>query len=50
MWVDEMITIFDLYDYVGKTTVPLNYVEGDDWTQLNILHKKVLLIPLETKD
>ena len=41
-----METIFDLYNFVGKTTVPLNYNELDDWNQETILHKKVLMIPL----
>ena len=32
-WLGAFPTLFDLYDYSGKTTVPLNYVEAE-WTNL----------------
>lgn len=45
----QQITQFDLYDFVGQTTVPLNYDESQDWSHLQNLIKKVLLVPLESE-
>ena len=49
IWTEQMATIFDLYDHVGKTTIPLNYDENDYWTQAHMSHKKFLMVPLQTQ-
>ena len=49
IWTEQMATIFDLYDHVGKTTIPLNYDENDYWTQAHMGHKKFLMVPLQTQ-
>jgi len=43
-WDEPLITLFDLYDARGKTTIPLNYVADQTYPSQAI--KKVLLIPL----
>ena len=48
IWTEQKTSIFDLYDHVGKTTIPLNYDENDYWSQAHLSHKKFLMIPLQT--
>ena len=50
-WPAYQTTLIDMWDYIGKTTIPLNYNESD-WQQevvdTTISFKKVLLIPLHS--
>ena len=49
VWESATDTLFDLYDHVGETTVPLNYLEAEVETMSETERrrfKKVLMIPL----
>jgi len=43
-WKSPITTLFYKYDAIGKTTIPLNYVSGQEFPPTA---KKVLLVPLE---
>ena len=42
-WKSPIITLVDIYDAIGKNSIPLNYEYGQDYPSTA---KKVLLIPL----
>ena len=50
IWQDYETTIFDLYDVVGRASIPLNYPETGSNMFIEGHTKRVLLIPLASPD
>lgn len=51
VWTDKIVTLFSMYNFELKATLELNFIEADtkNWTQDIILHKRILMIPLENE-
>lgn len=53
-WPAQQTTLIDMWDYIGRTTIPLNYNEsdwqqqGDDDIEKTMSFKKIVLIPLHS--